>query len=172
MSNRLDVAVVREAARGHWDAIFCALAPAFKAAMQRPGKHVPCPVHGGKDGFRLFPDYEQAGSCVCNTCGAFRDGFAALEWLHGWGFAETLGNVARVLGLDPSCEEEVLERERLDRVYRGVVLSMDESKLERDVYEGFVVLIEDEISGSVRRLGTRSGVRKFRGNSKTYRLGP
>ena len=110
MSNRLDVAVVREAARGHWDAIFCALAPAFKAAMQRPGKHVPCPVHGGKDGFRLFPDYEQAGSCVCNTCGAFRDGFAALEWLHGWGFAETLGNVARVLGLDPSCEEEVLKR--------------------------------------------------------------
>ncbi len=156
MTYRIDVNTVREAARGHWDAIFSALAPAFKAAMQRPGKHVPCPVYGGKDGFRLFPDYEQSGSCVCNTCGTFRDGFAALEWLHGWGFAETLEKVARVLGLNPSCQEEVLERERLDRVYRGVVLSMNESKHEAEVYEGFVVLIEDEISGSVRRLGTRS----------------
>lgn len=156
MTYRIDVNAVREAARGHWDAIFCALAPTFKAAMQRPGKHVPCPVHGGKDGFRLFLDYEQSGSCVCNTCGTFRDGFAALEWLHGWSFAETLGKVACVLGLNPHPEEEVLERERVDRVYRGRVLGMNESKLECDVYEGFVVRIEDEISGSVRRLGTRS----------------
>lgn len=59
MAYRLDVSVVREAARGHWDAIFCALAPMLKAAMQQPGKHVPCPVHGGKDGFRLFPDYAE-----------------------------------------------------------------------------------------------------------------
>ena len=156
MTYRLDVKTVREAARGHWDAIFCALAPTLKTAMQRPGKHVPCPVHGGKDGFRLFADYMEAGSCVCNTCGTFRDGFAALEWLHGWSFAETLEKVARVLGLNPSQREEVLERERLDRLYRGVVLSMNESKHEADVYEGFVVLIEDEISGSVRRLGTRA----------------
>ena len=156
MTCRIDVNMVREAARGHWDAIFCALAPTLKAAMQRPGKHVACPVHGGKDGFRLFPDYEQAGSCVCNTCGTFRDGFAALEWLHGWGFSETLEKVARVLGLNPHPEEEVLERERLDRVYRGRVLGMNESGIEPDVYEGFVVLIKDEISGAVRRLGTRS----------------
>lgn len=156
MTYRVDVNAVREAARGHWDAIFYALAPTLKAAMQRPGKHVSCPLHGGKDGFRLFPDYEQAGSCVCNTCGTFRDGFAALEWLHGWGFAETLEKVARVLGLNPSQKDEVLEREQLNRVYRGVVLSMDESTLDPDVYEGFVVRIEDEISGSVRKLGTRS----------------
>lgn len=54
MTYRLDVSVVREAARGHWDAIFCALAPMLKEAMQQPGKHVPCPVHGGKDGFDCF----------------------------------------------------------------------------------------------------------------------
>lgn len=156
MTCRIDVNTVREAARGHWDAIFCALAPTLKAAMQRPGKHVACPVHGGKDGFRLFPDYEQAGSCVCNTCGTFRDGFAALEWLHGWSFAETLEKVARVLGLNPHPGEEVLEREWLDRVYRGRVLSMNESGVEPDVYEGFVVFIEDEISGCFRRLGTRT----------------
>ena len=36
MTYRIDVNTVREAARGHWDANFSALAPAFKAAMQRP----------------------------------------------------------------------------------------------------------------------------------------
>ena len=157
MTYRLDVSVVREAARGHWDAIFCALAPMLKAAMQQPGKHVPCPVHGGKDGFRLFPDYATAGSCVCNTCGTFRDGFETLEWLHGWGFAETLKRVSCVLGLQPRKREEILTREVLNRIYRGHILSMGTPSVRQPrAFEGFLVEIEDEISGSVRRLGTRS----------------
>lgn len=157
MTYRLDVSVVREAARGHWDAIFCALAPMLKAAMQQPGKHVPCPVHGGKDGFRLFPDYATAGSCVCNTCGTFRDGFETLEWLHGWGFAETLKRVSCVLGLQPRQGEEVVARETLNRSYRGHILSMGTPSVRQlRAFEGFLVEIEDEISGSVRRLGTRS----------------
>lgn len=157
MTYRLDVSVVREAARGHWDAIFCALAPMLKAAMQQPGKHVPCPAHGGKDGFRLFPDYATAGSCVCNTCGTFRDGFETLEWLHGWGFAETLKRVSCVLGLQPRQGEEVVARETLNRSYRGHILSMGTPSVRQPrAFEGFLVEIEDEISGSVRRLGTRS----------------
>lgn len=157
MTYRLDVSVVREAARGHWDAIFCALAPMLKAAMQQPGKHVPCPVHGGKDGFRLFPDYAEAGSCVCNTCGSFRDGFETLEWLHGWGFAETLKRVAWVLGLQPRQGEEVVARETLNRSYRGHILSMGTPSVRQPrAFEGFLVEIDDEISNSVRKLGTRS----------------
>lgn len=157
MTYRLDVAVVREAARGHWDAIFCALAPMLKAAMQQPGKHVPCPVHGGKDGFRLFPDYADAGSCVCNTCGSFRDGFETLEWLHGWGFAETLKRVSCVLGLQPRQGEEVLAREVINRVYRGHILTMGKpEKRQAKAFEDFVVEIDDEISNCVRKLGTRS----------------
>lgn len=157
MTYRLDVSVVREAARGHWDAIFCALAPMLKTAMQQPGKHVPCPVHGGKDGFRLFPDYAEAGSCVCNTCGSFRDGFETLEWLHGWGFAETLKRVAWVLGLQPRQGEEVLARETLNRSYRGHILSMGTPSVRQPrAFEGFLVEIDDEISNSVRKLGTRS----------------
>lgn len=157
MTYRLDVSVVREAARGHWDAIFCALAPMLKAAMQQPGKHVPCPVHGGKDGFRLFPDYAEAGSCVCNTCGSFRDGFETLEWLHGWGFAETLKRVAWVLGLQPRQGEEVVARETLNRSYRGHILSMGTPSVRQPrAFEGFLVEIDDEISSSVRRLGTRT----------------
>ena len=157
MTYRLDVSVVREAARGHWDAIFCALAPMLKAAMQQPGKHVPCPVHGGKDGFRLFPDYAEAGSCVCNTCGSFRDGFETLEWLHGWGFAETLKRVSCVLGLQPRQGEEVVARETLNRSYRGHILSMGTPSVRQPrAFEGFLVEIDDEISNSVRKLGTRS----------------
>lgn len=157
MTYRLDVSVVREAAQGHWDAIFCALAPMLKEAMQQPGKHVPCPVHGGKDGFRLFPDYAEAGSCVCNTCGSFRDGFETLEWLHGWGFAETLKRVAWVLGLQPRQGEEVVAREVINRVYRGHILTMGKpEKRQAKAFEDFVVEIDDEISNSVRKLGTRS----------------
>lgn len=157
MAYRLDVSVVREAARGHWDAIFCALAPMLKAAMQQPGKHVPCPVHGGKDGFRLFPDYAEAGSCVCNTCGSFRDGFETLEWLHGWGFAQTLKRVSCVLGLQPRQGEEVVTREVINRVYRGHILTMGKpEKRQAKAFEDFVVEIDDEISNSVRKLGTRS----------------
>lgn len=157
MTYRLDVSVVREAARGHWDAIFCALAPMLKAAMQQPGKHVPCPVHGGKDGFRLFPDYAEAGSCVCNTCGSFRDGFETLEWLHGWGFAETLKRVSCVLGLQPRQGEEIVARETLNRSYRGHILSMGTPSVRQPrAFEGFLVEIDDEISNSVRKLGTRS----------------
>ena len=157
MTYQLDVSVVREAARGHWDAIFCALAPMLKAAMQQPGKHVPCPVHGGKDGFRLFPDYAEAGSCVCNTCGSFRDGFETLEWLHGWGFVETLKRVSCVLGLQPRQGEEVLARETLNCVYRGHILTMGKpEKRQAKAFEDFVVEIDDEIFNSVRKLGTRS----------------
>lgn len=157
MTYRLDVSVVREAARGHWDAIFCALAPMLKAAMQQPGKHVPCPVHGGKDGFRLFPDYAEAGSCVCNTCGSFRDGFETLEWLHGWGFAETLKRVSCVLGLQPRQGEEILTREILNRIYRGHILSMGTPSVRQPrAFEGFLVEIDDEISNCVRKLGTCS----------------
>lgn len=157
MTYRLDVSVVREAARGHWDAIFCALAPMLKAAMQQPGKHVPCPVHGGKDGFRLFPDYAEVGSCVCNTCGSFRDGFETLEWLHGWGFAQTLKRVSCVLGLQPRQGEEVVTREVINRVYRGHILTMGKpEKRQAKAFKDFVVEIDDEISNSVRKLGTRS----------------
>lgn len=157
MTNRLDIAVVREAARGHWDAIFWALAPAFKLAMQRPGRHVPCPVHGGKDGFRLFPDFQEAGSCVCNTCGTFRDGFAALAWLHGWGFAEALYNVARVLGLCPRRGERLRGREAVNRVFRGTVLNLGEADDVPKRCEGFCVTIEDEESDhAVLNPGTQS----------------
>lgn len=94
----LNIEEIRPLAKGHWDYIFAALAPQLSAAMEQPGKHVPCPVHGGKDGFRLFSNYQENGACVCNTCGEFRDGFKTLEWINGWSFFEALRHVAALFG--------------------------------------------------------------------------
>lgn len=99
---RFDVRCVQASAKGHWDMIFQILAPTLKEAMTRPGKHCPCPVHGGKDAFRLYPNYHENGSCVCNTCGCKRDGLATLCWVNDWDFKTALSKVAEVLGIQPA----------------------------------------------------------------------
>jgi putative DNA primase/helicase len=90
---------VRERAAGRWIDMLAALAPALGLALSRPGRHVPCPVHGGTDGFRLFRDVDQTGGGVCNTCGIFHDGFALLMWVNQWSFPEVLQAVTHELGM-------------------------------------------------------------------------
>ncbi|EQD57602.1 P4 alpha zinc-binding domain-containing protein, partial [mine drainage metagenome] len=94
---RIDVAEVRRAASGRWDRIYATLAPELSAALATPGRHVPCPVHGGKDGFRLHRTADN-GAGICNSCpefaGKFIDGFAILMWLRGWKFPQALEEVA------------------------------------------------------------------------------
>ena len=34
------------------------------SALSRLGRHVPCPAHGGKDGFRLFRDTDETGGGI------------------------------------------------------------------------------------------------------------
>ena len=97
---RLESDVVRDHARGQWIGLLGRLAPSLEAALARPGHHVPCPVHGGRDGFRVFRDVNETGGGVCNTCGAFSDGFALLMWANGWSFRAALEAVARDLRLD------------------------------------------------------------------------
>lgn len=89
---------IKDRARGRWEAILHNLAPALGDAVSRRGRHVPCPVHGGRDGFRLFHDADQTGGGVCNTCGYFADGFALLMWINGWDFSRTIREVGSSLG--------------------------------------------------------------------------
>ncbi|MBK1620696.1 hypothetical protein CKO42_20130 [Lamprobacter modestohalophilus] len=102
---RLEVARVRAACQqASWCNVLNHLAgDLLAAALDRPGRHVACPIHGGVhgDGFRLFADVETTGGGICATCGAFPDGFALLQWLFGWSFPQTLERVAEVLRLDP-----------------------------------------------------------------------
>lgn len=105
---RLKAEDVRRAASERWHEILCDLAPALGLALERPGRHVPCPVHGGKDGFRLFRDYRDTGGGICNTCGPVPNGLGLLMWVNGWRFTETLETVAEWLNLQPA---DRMERE-------------------------------------------------------------
>lgn len=91
---------VRDAAHGNWLFVLAALADQIEPALRKPGKHASCPVHGGKDGFRLFKDAHQTGGGVCNTCGPRHDGFELLMWLNGWDFKQCLEAVGDFLGLE------------------------------------------------------------------------
>jgi len=108
---QLDVRTVKEAARGNWERVFRetakALAPAMDAAsVGRRPQHVCCPVHGSNkqagDGFRLFNNWRETGGAICNTCGAFSDGFKVLTWVTGQSFGVVLRDVAVSLGLAQS----------------------------------------------------------------------
>ncbi len=74
-THKLEAGPVREAVRGRWVPVLQALVPELEAALAKPGRHVSCPVHGGRDGFRLFKDVETSGGGICNTCGASPDTF-------------------------------------------------------------------------------------------------
>lgn len=93
---RIDAKSIKEKALGRWLDILPMLDARLTDAVQRVGKHVPCPVHGGKDGFRLYADDPNGGG-ACNTCGTFADGFAILQWLRGCTFFESLRIVAELL---------------------------------------------------------------------------
>lgn len=99
MSTKVSVVQIKAAARGSWGTICRELAPALAEAIEKRGRHVSCPVHGGEDGFRLFPDFDESGGGICNTCGTFSDGIALISWVNGWSFSTTIENSARTLGL-------------------------------------------------------------------------
>ena len=109
---------VRFAANGNWIFIVSALAPHATDALKKLGRHVGCPVHGGKDGFRLFKkDFLETGGGVCNTCGPRHDGFELLMWLNNWSFKETLEAIGNFLSVEPELtwEEKKQQQEVSDK---------------------------------------------------------
>lgn len=88
---------LKEQATGSWEFIVSSIAPDLTYAIDKEGKHVPCPFHGGTDGFRVFKDFNQTGGAICNTCGSFADGFALLEKATDWPMKDILTRVDEVL---------------------------------------------------------------------------
>ena len=107
---------VKVAACGRWLEIFSTLAPELNDAVKRLGRHVPCPVHGGTDGFRLFNDAARTGGGICNTCGSFADGIALLQWLTRRSFQETLTDVHGVLNAATPICVNAAQRPAIDRI--------------------------------------------------------
>lgn len=92
---------VRSAAAGVWADLLLELAPNLAEAISAKGDHVPCPVHGGSNGFRLFPDFDQSGGGVCNTCGPFPNGINLLAWAASLAYVDALELLARRLKAGP-----------------------------------------------------------------------
>lgn len=85
-------------ASGRWIEILFALAPGLHQAIAQFPRHVPCPVHGGIDGFRLFNDAPANGGGVCNTCGYKASGFALIAWANGITWYDAVCQVDQFLG--------------------------------------------------------------------------
>ena len=108
MRNQNFASEVREAARGQWIDVLSALGgESLHGPLSKPGNHhFPCPVHGGKDGFRVYKDVAETGGGICNSCTnhkgthGWSDGFGVLMWIHGWDFPTVLREVGDFLGLE------------------------------------------------------------------------
>lgn len=111
-----DAKTVRDAASGNWLEVLMALAPHLEGALRKPGRHAACPVHGGKDGFRLFKDVAQKGGGICNSCGPKSDGISLLMWVNGWDYPAALENVAHLLGVEPKARKDAKAVTRPDDV--------------------------------------------------------
>lgn len=93
---------VKAAVQGRWLEVLIALTGSdeINRAAQRLGRHGPCPVHGGRDGFRFFRDANATGGCICNTCGPHPDGWSTLMWINNWDFKRALSEVGDYLGIE------------------------------------------------------------------------
>ena len=98
---RIDVAALKAHCRGNWLSILPGIDGRLTDAAARPGQHGPCPVHGGRDGFRLYDDAAETGGGVSNRDGQFADGIALTVWLTGCTFTEALQRIADASGYDP-----------------------------------------------------------------------
>ncbi|MCG8910953.1 toprim domain-containing protein [Pseudomonas sp. DP-17] len=91
---------VLEAAEGRWKFVFEQLAPGLADANGKPGRNYPCPVHGGRDGFKIFRKTSDTTSGgVCRTCGIKPDGLALVMWVNSWSFHEALQEVGSLMGV-------------------------------------------------------------------------
>jgi putative DNA primase/helicase len=91
-------AELKQKAAGQWPSIFEDLAGTeLGAAMGNAPEHVPCPVHGGSNGYRLFEHYPDTGRGICNTCGPQKSGFETLAFVKKWTHDESCSQVANWL---------------------------------------------------------------------------
>lgn len=67
---------------GKWAEFFEEKVPELRMAVANAPEHVPCPVHGGGNGYRLFEHFNVTGRGICNTCGPQKSGFATLAWVR------------------------------------------------------------------------------------------
>jgi len=101
VARKVNITELKAMARGRWLEIFATIAGVeLDPSQQR--RHGPCPKCGGTDRFRIID--ADAGALFCNACFFSRngDGIAALGWLLGKSFKETLAILCKYLGAKPT----------------------------------------------------------------------
>lgn len=95
----LTFSICRQAAYGKWESIHRALG--IQLVSTSHTKHTACQGCGGKDRFRVLPDYANTGKWFCGGGGDQQsgDGFSLLGHVFGWTPQEQLKAVADYLGL-------------------------------------------------------------------------
>jgi putative DNA primase/helicase len=81
-----------EMARGRWLGILAAYGVDDRTLS---GRHVPCPICGGKDRFR-FDDKQGNGTWFCNQCGS-GTGISLVMAIKGWDFRTAAGEVDKLI---------------------------------------------------------------------------
>ncbi len=98
-NKQLSFSIVRQAAYGKWESIHRALG--IQLVSTSHAKHTACQGCGGKDRFRVLPDYGNTGKWFCGGGGDQQsgDGFSLLGHVFGWTPQEQLKAVGDYLGL-------------------------------------------------------------------------
>lgn len=108
---KFDMDVIKRMTNGKWAWIFSSLAPSLSEALEKLDRHVPCPAHGGKDGFRLRKDsVEGHGLCATCTNGKRIDGFSVLMLVNRWSFPEAVKEVMDLV--DPNGRQRAMDTGR------------------------------------------------------------
>ena len=107
MTRNCDVTTLKQQADGRWPELLSTLGGISADTLD--GKHHPCPKCSGVDRFRAI-DIE-VGALFCNQCFAEKngDGIAALVWLTGKTFSETLDMLAEYLDAKPTEQGHALD---------------------------------------------------------------
>lgn len=128
--NDKQLSILKAKAKGNWAEILETIAEdELSEAIFHAPNHVSCPIHGGKNGFRLFNDFNETGGGVCNTCGAFRDGLSLLSWAKNQSIEESITQVSELLakGLPTTGKksyvpvsriEPVKEKAKIDKIWK------------------------------------------------------
>lgn len=93
---------IEMACKGHYVLLARSMAPFLEPALSKLGQHVPDPFRSGsKDGFRLFPDFNETGMGIFNAGGGVHFTQLCMRF-SGASYAEIMKRCASVLGLEQS----------------------------------------------------------------------
>ncbi|MDA1230305.1 MAG: AAA family ATPase [Planctomycetota bacterium] len=98
-NGRLQAEDIKRQAAGRWIQILQSVCGLTDSQLN-PKVHGPCPKCGGTDRFRALDDVAESGALFCNKCFSKDngDGLAAIQWLNGCTFPDSLKLASEFLG--------------------------------------------------------------------------